>query len=320
MKSLRNRKKQRALRLSVVLLAINEEKNIERCLDSINNIANEIVVLIDKRTTDRTEELAKKYTDKIFFVEHEDNFHINKQKAIEKAKGEWILQLDVDEAATPELVKEIVEVISSPNEELLKRVLGKNNINHQLSTIDHPKANLFVRHQKLIEEREGKLGKPTGEVVAFFIPRVNLFLGKPLIHAGVYPDGVIRLFKRGKARLPAKSVHELMEVDGEVGWLFNNLEHNDTPTLSWYIARMNRYTDLNVDEMKENKLPRNIFYLFLYTTYHPLTTFVKLYFRHRGFMDGIRGFLWSALSSLHFPIAYFKYYSSSKNNTHPSKL
>ncbi|MFC1600618.1 glycosyltransferase family 2 protein [Patescibacteria group bacterium] len=297
----------KTLKLSVVLLAINEEKNVDRNLSAIKDIADEIIFFIDKRTTDRTEELARKYTDKIYFIEHEDNFHINKQKAIEKAKGKWILQLDVDEAATPELAKEIKEVVNLPNEDLLKRVLTRKYATHYTQTTKH-KLSLFARHQKLIEEREGKLGKSTGEVVAFFIPRVNLFLGKPLIHAGVYPDGVIRLFKRGYARLPAKSVHELMEVDGEVGWLFNNLEHNDTPTLSWYIARMNRYTDLNVDEMKDKKVPKNLFYLFLYITYHPLITFCKLYFRHKGFLDGIRGFLWSVLSSLHFPIAYFKYW------------
>jgi glycosyltransferase involved in cell wall biosynthesis len=296
------------VKLSAVLLAYNEEKNVDRNLSAIKDIADEIIFFIDNNTTDRTEELARKYTDKIYHVAHEDNFHINKQKAIEKAKGEWILQLDVDETATPELVKEIKEVINLPNENLLKRVLTAQSTIHK--SLSRKKAKLFLRHQKLIEEREGKLGKPTGEVVAFFIPRINLFLGKPLIHAGVYPDGVIRLFKKGKARLPAKSVHELMEVDGEVGWLFNNLEHNDTPTLSWYIARMNRYTDLNVDEIRQIKLPRNLLYLFLYITYYPLKTFCRLYFRHKGFLDGVRGFLWSALSSLHFPIAYFKYWQN----------
>ena len=168
------------MKLSVVLLAFNEEKNIVRCLDSVKDIADEIVLFIDKRTTDRTEELARKYTKNIYFVEHKDNFHINKQKAIDKAKGEWILQLDVDETVTPELAKEIIKVINSDNNVLLKRVLEEPVTGHKLK--------LFLRHQKLIEKREGELGKPTGEVVAFFVPRVNLFLGKPLIHAGVYPD------------------------------------------------------------------------------------------------------------------------------------
>src|SRR3970282_2930368 len=99
-------------------------------------------------------------------------------------------------------------------------------VTRKLETEKH--NNLFIRHQKLIEQRDGSIGKQTGKVVAFFIPRRNYFLGKPLIHAGVYPDGQIRLVKKGKARLPGKSVHELMEVDGEVGWLFHDLEHHDS--------------------------------------------------------------------------------------------
>ena len=299
------------MKLSVVLLAYNEEKNIVRCLDSVIDIADEIVLFIDKLTTDRTEELARKYTKRIFFVEHKDNFHINKQKAIEKARGEWILQLDVDEAVTPELAKEIKEVVTSTNDDLLRRVLPSSKSNNELPITNYKRL-LFFRHQRLIEEREGYLGKTTGEVVAFFIPRKNIFLGKPLIHAGVYPDGVIRLIKQGKARLPGKSVHELMEVDGEVGWMFNDLEHHESPTLKRYLDRMNRYTDLHADELKQKKVPKNLIYFFLYTVHCPLITFIKLYFRHLGFLDGIRGFLWSAFSALHFPIAYFKYYTSQR--------
>ncbi len=292
--------------LSVVLLAINEEKNIIRCLDSVKNIADEIVVFIDKNTTDRTEEFARRYTDRVFLVKHEDNFHINKQKAIEKAKGNWILQLDADEFVTPELAEEIKKVINSSNKELLKRVLTSSKSDYQLPITNYKKS-LFLHHQRLIEKREGKLGEKTGEVAAFFIPRLNFFLGKPLIHAGVYPDGVIRLIKRGKARLPGKSVHELMEVDGEIGWLFNNLEHHESPTLRRYFNRMNRYIDIRAEDFKYNKLPKNLWnflkYFFLLPTYY----FLLLYIRHLGFLDGLRGFLWSYLSSLHYPVSYLKY-------------
>ena len=137
-----------------------------------------------------------------------------------------------------------------------------------------------------------------------------MFLGKPLIHAGVYPDGVIRLIKNGKARLPAKSVHELMEIDGEVGWLFNDLEHHDSPTLKRYLDRMNRYTDLQAKEFETKKIPATNWNLFKYSFIVPSVNFLKLYFRHKGILDGRQGFLWSVFSSLHFPITYFKYYQS----------
>ena len=211
------------------------------------------------------------------------------------------MQLDADERVPSKLSKEIKEVINLSNDELLIR---------KRKTEDH--TNLFLRHQKLIEKREGYLGKQTGEVVAFFIPRRNIFLGKPLVHAGVYPDGVIRLVKRGKARFPAKSVHELMEIDGEVAWLSNDLEHHDSPTLQRYLERMNRYTDLHAEELKQKKVPVNSWNLFKYSFLIPTFHFLLLYFRHKGFLDGMRGFVWSAFSALHFPIAYFKYYSSVK--------
>lgn len=286
------------VKLSVVLAVRNEELNLAKCLASVENIADEIII-VDEYSTDKTVETAKKFGAKVFEEPHHEIFHITKQKALDMATGEWILQLDADEIVTSQLAQEIKEVINMTDEELKAR-----------RSKDAKKWNLFMRHQRLVEERDGSIGKKTGEIVAFFIPRVNLFLGKPLIHAGVYPDAVIRLVKRGKAGFPMKSVHEQMWIDGEVGWLFNDMLHNDSPTLRKYLARLNRYTDLHATELKERKAPKNIFYFFYYGVFKAKIKFLSLYLRHKGFMDGIRGFLWSVFSASHFPIAYFKYWTN----------
>ncbi|KKR63128.1 MAG: Glycosyl transferase, family 2 [Candidatus Woesebacteria bacterium GW2011_GWA1_40_45] len=283
-------------KLSIVLATRNEEENIGMCLESVKGIADEIIV-VDENSTDNTREIAKKYGAKVYREPHHEIFHVTKQKAIDKATGDWILQLDADEIVTDELAVEIKEVIEMRNDEILARRPKSDN-----------KWDLFMRHQKIVADRDGKIGEPTGEVAAFFVPRKNMFLGKPLIYAGVYPDAVIRLIKKGKAYLPAKSVHEQMAVKGEVAWLFNDLEHHDSPTLSRYVARLNRYTDLKKDELKNDKVPKNIFYLFLYSFIWPLIVFLKLFVRHKGFLDGMHGFVWSLFSALHYPIAYFKYW------------
>ena len=192
------------IKLSVVLAVRNEEGNLAKCLESVTDIADEIVV-VDEYSSDKTVEVAKKFGAKVFEESHHEIFHITKQKALDRASGEWVLQLDADEVVTSELAQEIKKVIGMTDGELKTRRLG-----------DVKKWNLFMRHQRLIEERDGSIGKKTGEIVAFFIPRVNLFLEKPLIHAGVYPDAVIRLVKREKAGFPMKSVHEQMWIDGEV--------------------------------------------------------------------------------------------------------
>src|SRR5581483_1412425 len=97
-----------------------------------------------------------------------------------------------------------------------------------------PNKKLFQRHQAILEARDGKIGDEEGEYNAFFFPRLNYFLGKYLRHGGVYPDGVIRLFRKGKAYLPCKDVHEQMVVKGKVGWLQNDLYHYDSPTFARY--------------------------------------------------------------------------------------
>lgn len=276
-------------KLSVVYATRNEEENIERSISSVKDIADEIIV-VDENSTDETREIAQKFGARVYLEPHHDIFHITKQKALEKAKCEWILQLDADEVVTPELSKELVSTI------------------HGSPFTVHNK--LFVRHQKLIEDRDGKIGKTTGEIVGYFIPRRNMFLGNPLVHAGAYPDGVIRLLKNGKVRFPQKSVHEQIELDGEVSWLSNSLDHYDSPNLRRYLFRMNRYTDLYASEMKAQKIDKNIFNFAKYSIGKPVHIFLNLYIRHLGFLDGVRGFLWSFFSAQHPLIAYFKYITS----------
>lgn len=295
------------MKLSVVLAVRNEEANLASCLESIKSIADEIVV-VDEHSTDKTMEIAKRFGARVYEEPHHEIFHITKQKAIDYAKGEWILQLDADEIITPALREEIKQIVNADNLDLDQ--IAQNKF---ADSKNKQKANLFRRHQKAIEQRDGAIGTKSGEITAFFIPRVNLFLGKPLVHAGVYPDAVIRLVKRGYAKFPAKSVHEQIEINGKVGWLLNDMMHNDSPTLSKYIMRLNRYTDLHAEELKERKAPRTVLYFYYYSIFKAKIKFLSLYIRHKGFQDGMRGFLWSAFSASHYPIAYFKYWTGYNN-------
>ncbi len=282
--------------LSVVLATRNEEANIAKCLASVKALADEIIIF-DEHSSDKTREIARSFGAKVYEVDHEAIFHITKQKAINKATSDWILQLDADEFLSQELSEEIQVVLSMTDKEILER----RPANKQLFS-------LFLRHQKVVERRDGNLGKKTGEVVAFFLPRRNLFIDEPLIHAGVYPDGVIRLIKHGKAHLPAKSVHEQMVIEGEVAWLFSDLVHNDSPTLRKYLQRMNRYTDLRAADLHQELAPKSLVSLLQKTFIDLPFQFGLRYLRRRGYKDGIRGFLWSLLSAWQYPLAYYKYY------------
>jgi glycosyltransferase involved in cell wall biosynthesis len=101
-------------KISAVISAFNEEKNIERCLKSLA-FADEIVV-VDNSSTDKTAEIAKKYTSRIFTQKNNPaEIDLQKNFGFEKATGDWILSVDADEEVPAELGVEIKTVINKKN-------------------------------------------------------------------------------------------------------------------------------------------------------------------------------------------------------------
>jgi len=235
----------------------------------VKDLADEIII-VDGSSTDKTVEVAKKYGAKVLVTDNPPIFHINKQKAIDMATKDWILQLDADERVNPELRSEISHLIS-------------------------------------INGRGSQLN-------GYWIPRKNWFLGKFLMKGGQYPDFTLRLYKRGKGRLPQKSVHEQAVVDGEVGYIKNPLFHYPYKNFWEYLIKWNRYNNLFASEIKEKLKDKNyvekIFYSIGYLLIKPLYWFLTTYVRHKGFMDSWQGFVFSFFSALRFPAAYLKYLRS----------
>ncbi|MGW8314393.1 MAG: glycosyltransferase [Bacteroidales bacterium] len=96
------------VRLSVIVITYNEERNIGRCLDSLKGVADEIVV-VDSYSTDRTEEICLQYGAR--FIRHRFEGHIEQKNwAILQASSPYILSLDADEALSDELRASILKV------------------------------------------------------------------------------------------------------------------------------------------------------------------------------------------------------------------
>ena len=250
------------MKLSLCIAVFNEEKNIHYPLDSALDIADEVII-VDGGSSDKTVEIAKSYGSKVRVIvsPNPKMFHINKQKAIEAAKGEWILQLDADEEVTRELKEEIKNVL---------------------------------RFEGLKVQRE---------TVAYYIPRKNWFLSRFLMKGGQYPDYTIRLYKNGAARFPCQDVHENVEIKGEIGYLKNPMHHYADPNFSRYLMRWDRYTSLEVERLsKGTKLN-----FFKYFCWKPKVTFLLMYFRHKGFLDGFPGFVFALFSSIRFWVIYIKW-------------
>jgi glycosyltransferase involved in cell wall biosynthesis len=99
-------------KLSAVIITFNEERNIQRCIESLLPVADEIIV-VDSFSTDRTEEICKLYSIKFFQNVFEGHIE-QKNIALLKANHDWILSIDADEALSETLQKAIKKSLEAP--------------------------------------------------------------------------------------------------------------------------------------------------------------------------------------------------------------
>ncbi|MEE2763355.1 MAG: glycosyltransferase family 2 protein [Pseudomonadota bacterium] len=110
--------RKKTVSLSATIITKNEEDHIADCLVSVRQIADEIIVL-DSGSTDNTVEIAKQYADHVEVTDW-PGFGIQKQRALEKATGDWVLSIDADERIAPELAREIEHVLAEPDADAYK--------------------------------------------------------------------------------------------------------------------------------------------------------------------------------------------------------
>ncbi|MBI3012111.1 MAG: glycosyltransferase family 2 protein [Elusimicrobia bacterium] len=113
-----------APKISVLLLTHNSSKTLGPCLESVRNLASEII-LVDDRSTDPTLEIARKQGAKIFQRPLE-SFGAQKQFALEQASHDWVFLIDSDEQASAELCDEIRRTLSLPHPQNAYRLPRKN--------------------------------------------------------------------------------------------------------------------------------------------------------------------------------------------------
>ncbi|HUM06688.1 MAG TPA: glycosyltransferase family 2 protein [Terriglobales bacterium] len=275
--------------LSVVIITFNEEANIGRTLASVQplvtthgRLSNNEIIVVDSGSTDRTVEIAKSYGAKVF-VEEWKGFAAQKNSAIDKASGDWILSLDADEEVEPELATELADrfATSPPDHSgLLDRARRSRYLFTRRS----------YREMRALAKRKGLSEEGLIAVVnGFWIPRKNEFLGRWIKHGGLWPDPKLRLFRKGMARFEDRAVHEDARLaDGISGRLAHALIHHSYPTLSDYLDHMNRYSSLGAEMVSARGTPRfSVFNIVI----RPAATFVYNYFFRLGFLDGREGLL-----------------------------
>jgi glycosyltransferase involved in cell wall biosynthesis len=101
----------RSVKISAIVITFNEEQKIERCLKSLAWVDE--IVIVDSFSTDRTVEICKRYTEKVYQHPWPHSFSGQRAVAVNYTTHDWILALDADEVVTVELQKEIIDVFSN---------------------------------------------------------------------------------------------------------------------------------------------------------------------------------------------------------------
>jgi hypothetical protein len=127
-------------------------------------------------------------------------------------------------------------------------------------------------------------------------------MGRFLRHGEGYPDLSLRLFDRRRARWSDDLVHEYVQTDCEVGQLAGDLMHESGEDIFAYLAKQNRYTDLQADALFARGKRAGAAKLVL----SPLLRFVKFYFVRQGFRDGLPGLVHIAIGCFNSFIKYAK--------------
>lgn len=192
--------------LSVVVSVFNGERVLDDCLKSAE-FANEIVV-VNNSSTDKTLEIARKYTDKIFTRPNNLMLNVNKNFGFSKATSDWILSLDADERISPELKEEILLATNSQLSTFSGYWIPRKNIifgkwiehtgwypDHQLRLFKKGSGNFPEEHVHEMIKIVGQTGYLKSDILHYNYDSISQFLQKLGTIYG--PNEADQLLKKG---------------------------------------------------------------------------------------------------------------------------
>ncbi len=243
-------------KISVVINTLNEEKNIERVINSVS-WADEILIC-DMHSDDNTAVVAKKLGAKVIFHKRTGFVEPARNFAISKTEHEWVLIVDADEEIPEGLEGKLKDIIS------------------------HPGVTTFVE-----------------------IPRKNIIFNKWIKSSMWWPDYNIRFFKKeavswsNKIHRPPKTEGQGLKLPKDERWAIIHHHYN---TISQFISRLNRYTDIQARELRHEG------YKFKWTDLieRPIAEFLGRFFANKGYQDGLHGLALSLLQAFSFIVVYLK--------------
>lgn len=171
--------------ISAIILTKNEEENIVDCLESLN-FADEIIV-VDDNSQDRTLEIAIKMGARIINHRLNNNFSLQRNFALSKAKNDWVLFVDADERITPELRSEMIEFTSNPKDY----------------------SGVYIKRKDIIWGQTFKFGETGNKKLLRLARKTAGWWVKP-VHEEWIVDGKIKTFNNFLIHYPHQNIEEFL--------------------------------------------------------------------------------------------------------------
>lgn len=205
--------------LTVIIIVKNEAENLQRCLQALDWVDE--MIILDSGSTDETVSIAKTFTDKVFTTDW-CGYGIQKQRALEKAAGKWVISLDADEIMTPELKSEILKSIQTEKYDAYCIPILLNFFDKQLYHSASPKKHirLFKRegarfspnivHESISLPTGAKVGHLKGHLVHYSYQDVSHALQKMNAYSSF----------SAKHRLQSRAAPSFIKVVMGSWWMF----------------------------------------------------------------------------------------------------
>ncbi len=267
------------LPLTIVTAVLNEEKNLPDFLSYATKIAEEVIVIIDYRTTDSSAQIASKAGATVLFDKGESKgivFH-NKNRGIKEASHEWVMVLDADERLDETLEKEL-ELIVNGNNDSKKNMYQTGFINYEFGqyfTKSDQKNKKFIRLF-----RKGSFSYNIGETAEGLS-----------IHANALKKGRQNSFL---LQIPLLRSY-FIRNNPNIGTLKGYILHNSHPTVNDFIRKINLYSTREANILYKNNPKPSMILLVIQMFWNPFQEFIYKYVIWKFYKEGPRGAIASIL-------------------------
>ena len=185
--------------LSLCMIVKNEESLLPQCLQSVNEIVDEMVIL-DTGSSDRTVEIAREFGCRVHHFEWCNDFSTARNEALKYVQGEWVLVLDADEVLTPDVLPEIKQAIKKDSHlviNLIRQEVGASQCPYSLVSRlfrNHPAVRFSRPYHAMVDDKVQELlqREPQWQVVSLSTVA--------MLHYGYQSEAIAARDKYARAR------------------------------------------------------------------------------------------------------------------------